>query len=269
MAISVLISVYQRENPKYFDRAVQSIKEQELRPMEVVIVKEGPLTKELDDVIEKYQKDLPMNVIALRENVQLGRALQAGLKACKGEIVARMDSDDIATKDRLRLQYAFLCAHHEISAVGSDIAEFIHEGEYLRIKHMPTAYEDLFAYGKLRNPLNHMSVMFRRKDILSVGGYTHFPGLEDYDLWSRLLAGRKRIANIPKVLMEARIDRDFSGRRGGIEYFKIYVKLRRHQHTIGYTTIFEMMIGILCSAGMTLQPRRVRNLFYQLLRKKR
>lgn len=75
--------------------------------MEVVIVKDGPLTKELDDVIEKYQKDLPMNVIALRENVQLGRALQAGLKACKGEIVARMDSDDIATKDRLRLQYAF------------------------------------------------------------------------------------------------------------------------------------------------------------------
>lgn len=262
--ISVLMSVYDRENPEYLDKALASIYNQTLPPKEVVLVEDGPISSNLESIIKKYPS---LKRVSIPVNLQLGRALQTGLKECKYKYIARMDSDDIAAPNRLELQYKYLRSHPKISVVGGDIAEFLEEGKIKRVKHMPLTYEKLLRYGKFRNPLNHMTVMFKKDDIAEIGGYEHFPLLEDYHLWSRLLARGYKLANIPQVLVWARIGENFADKRGGFTYFKQYSKLRYVQLKLGYTNILEYAIGVILSFIMTIQPSRMRNVVYRLLRK--
>lgn len=262
--ISVLMSVYEKENPEFLKKALDSIYAQTMKPEEVVLVEDGKLTEALEEVISQYPD---LHIVKLEENRQLGRALEAGLKACRFDLVARMDTDDIMMPQRLEWQYRYMMAHPEIAACGGDIAEFIEEGVNLREKHMPTSAYELYRYGKKRNPLNHMTVMFRKSTVEVVGGYRHFPGLEDYDLWSRLLAQGYQIANIPEVLVQARIGDRFASRRGGWAYFKRYLELRKEQNQIGYLNTREYIVACVLTFGMTVMPEKLREKAYAVLRK--
>lgn len=262
--ISVLMSVYEKENPEFLKKALDSIYAQTMKPEEVVLVEDGKLTEALEEVISQYPD---LHIVKLEENRQLGRALEAGLKACRYDLVARMDTDDIMIPQRLERQYRYMMAHPEIAACGGDIAEFIEEDEILREKHMPISPDAVYMYGKFRNPLNHMTVMFRKTAIEAVGGYLHFPGLEDYDLWIRLIAGDYKLANIPDVLVKARIGERFAKRRGGWSYFKQYLKLRREQYRVGYLSGFEYVLACVLTFGMTMIPEKWRDRAYAELRK--
>ena len=273
--ISVLISVYRGEEPSWFTRALHSITlEQTRRPDEVVLVTDGPLTETLEEEIRLFREELKgteeirFRVIRLPENRQLGRALQAGLKYCSGELVARMDTDDIARPERLALQEAYMNAHPEISACGGEIAEFEKEGTVIRVKHMPETPEAIRRYGKIRNPLNHMTVMFRKEAVEHAGGYKHFPILEDYHLWSRMLADGAQFGNLPAVLVEARIGSDFAKKRGGWQYFLRYKKLRSLQLHWGYLNPAEYVLSLAATFAMTMQPGRMREKMYRVLRKR-
>lgn len=264
MKISVLLSVYRKENPEYLEMALDSILTQTVVADEIVLVEDGELTESLYEVISHYPG---IHVIKLDQNQKLGRALEAGLKVCRNDLVARMDTDDIMISDRLEKQYRFMKEHPEIAACGGDIAEFIEEGVILREKHMPRSAQELYRYGKKRNPLNHMTVMFRKSAVEAVGGYRHFPGLEDYDLWSRLLAHGYQIANIPEVLVKARIGDRFASRRGGWAYFKHYLELRKEQHRIGYLSTREYIVACVLTFGMTVMPEKLREKAYAVLRR--
>lgn len=264
MGISVLMSVYKKEKAEYLRKALQSIFNQSLQCDEVILVKDGELSEELEAVISEFSVEhRNLKTHALKTNVQLGRALAVGVDLCENEFIARMDTDDIADPERLQIQYTFLLEHPEIAVVGGNIAEFTREGEILREKSMPSEHLELFKYGKLRNPLNHMTVMFRKSAVLECGNYCHFPLLEDYHLWSRMLAKGYRIGNISKVLVNARIDQGFSSKRGGWNYFLQYKELRQLQYRIGYTNKIEFVCGLLCSFVMTMQPIKMRNWVYK------
>ena len=262
--ISVLMSVYKKENPLFLKRALDSIYAQTLKADEIVLVEDGEIPSALEEVISWYPD---LHIVKLEKNLQLGRALEAGLKACHHELVARMDTDDIMMLDRLEKQYQFMLEHPEVAACGGDIAEFTEEDSILREKHMPTSPQELYRYGKKRNPLNHMTVMFRKSVIEVVGGYRHFLGLEDYDLWSRLLANGYQIANIPEILVKARIGDRFASRRGGWAYFKHYLELRKEQHRIGYLSTREYIVACVLTFGMTVMPEKLRERAYAVLRK--
>lgn len=270
--ISVLMSVYAKENPAWFARALRSITlQQTRRPDEVVLVADGPLTEELEEEIRRFREELKgavrFRVIRLPENRQLGRALQAGLEYCGGELIARMDTDDIARPERLKLQEEYMRMHPEISACGGEIAEFEEEGVIIRVKHMPETPEAIRRYGKIRNPLNHMTVMFRKDAVEQASGYQHFPLLEDYHLWSRMLAGGAQFGNLPEVLVEARIGSDFAKKRGGWQYFLQYKKLRSLQLQRGYLNPLEYAFSLAATFAMTMQPGRMREKVYRVLRK--
>lgn len=262
--ITVLMSVYKKENPTFLKAALDSIYAQTLKADEIVLVEDGEIPIALKEVISQYPD---LHIVKLDKNLQLGRALEAGLKVCQHELVARMDTDDIMMPDRLEKQYRFMMEHPDIVACGGYIAEFTVEDMILREKHMPTSPQDLYRYGKKRNPLNHMTVMFRKPAIEAVGGYLHFPGLEDYDLWSRLLAHGYQIANIPEVLVKARIGDRFASRRGGWSYFKRYLLLRKEQHRIGYLSTKEYIVACILTFGMTAMPEKMREKAYAVLRK--
>lgn len=269
--ISVLMSLYKKEEPGWFRKALESITSaQERQPDEVVLVCDGPLTGELDKIISEYEIAgcVPLRTVRLPENQGLGIALREGLEACRGELVARMDTDDIAEAPRLRLQEEYMNSHEDVAACGGEIAEFIDEGDIIRVKHMPSSPEQVYKYGKKRNPINHMTVMFRKSAVLEAGSYQHFPLLEDYHLWSRMLAAGCRIANLDTVLVNARIGSSFAQRRGGKDYYNWYKKLRHLQMEWGYLNRTEYIISLALTFVMTRQSARSRERAYRILRSK-
>ena len=266
MGFSVLMSVYAKENPVYLKAAVESVFRQTLVPDEVLIMEDGPLTDALEAIMIELQETYPQ-IVTFRfpENVKLGRALAKGVELCSNELIARMDTDDLATEDRFQMQYVYMMQHPETVVCGGWLREFNDASTYSRVKQMPEHEAEIRRYARFRNPLNHMTVMFRRSAVLQAGNYRHFPMLEDYDLWSRMLACENGFYNIPEVLVHMRTNEDMYARRGGFLYFLQYRKLRREQKELGLLKGKEYVIALFLTAGMTLQPTFLRKRAYRRL----
>lgn len=219
---SVLMSLYVKENADYFRIAINSMINQSVPPEEIVIVEDGPLTKELYLVINDVKRNYPNLITSIvhETNQGLGLALQHGLELARNEIVARMDTDDVAVYDRCEKQLQFLNDNPDVSIVGGQIQEFI--GNELNVvgkRIVPTTDEELKAYLRKRCPFNHMTVMFRKSDILEVGNYQEWFWNEDYYLWIRLAIANKKFSNLSSTLVNVRIGTDMYKRRGGKKYF--------------------------------------------------
>lgn len=272
MDFSVLMSVYHKENPAHFERALRSnITDQTLCPTQLVLVCDGPLNSQLDDVIATYVKKYPeiMKVCRLKENSGLGNALRFGLEQCDYELVARSDSDDICVPERFSLQVSYMEQHEDIAASSGTIDEFYDDPEQpQRVKHMPLENNDLCQYARKRNPLNHMATIFRKQAILEVGSYEHLQYLEDYYLWMRLVANGKKIGNLDNLLVHACVGNGMEDRRGDKRYIQSWKILGRYmlkhklQSRLGYLTSIAR-ISLWC-----YMPSRFRTFVYnKILRK--
>lgn len=275
MGISVLMSVYKKEKPEYFKAALESIINQTMQPDEILVIKDGPLTTELEKILSDTQRQLiemgrkiSLHTYQFEENVQLGRALKKGVELCENEFVARMDTDDIACPERLKKQYEYLMVNTDIAALGGYIEEFCDDNSFSNVKTMPCNEKEIRSYARFRNPLNHMTVMFRKEAVLEAGNYRHYPFLEDYDLWGRILGKGYQIENLPEVLVRARVGNELYGRRGGFDYCKRYLGLRKEQHQLGITNWCEWMIACAITIAVTIIPSGARKKVYQnVLRK--
>lgn len=201
---SVLMSVYAKEKPEYFDFALESINHQTFLSNDIVIVCDGPLTPELEEVL-RLRKNDRYSIVRLEKNSGLGVALNAGLSVCKNEIVLRADSDDYSLPDRAEKEIQFL-VENNLDLAGSYIVEFEESVERLSsVRKVPTDQKSIDRFIKTRSPFNHPSVIFRKSAIMEVGGYLDFPFFEDYFLWSRVVAEKKfRYANIDESLVYMR-----------------------------------------------------------------
>lgn len=219
MKFSVLISIYFREKPENLRLAFQSLMEQTVPADEIVLVKDGPLTPELDQVIEEFNVLLPLKLVILPENKSLGFALNEGLKHCSHKWVARMDTDDICHLDRFEKQVNFVKENPDIDLVGSNIIEFIETpGDLSRKKNVPEFHEDIVRFAYKRCPFNHPTVFFRKAAIEEVGSYQSMILFEDYYLWFRLIKAGKRFHNLQDSLLDFRLGKDMLGRRQGVQY---------------------------------------------------
>lgn len=218
LKFSVLMSVYCKENPDFFDTALKSnLCDQTLKPDEFVLICDGPLTEELDLVIEKYINLYPdtFKVYRLDENVGLGNALNFGLSKCSYELVARADSDDICIPERFEKQIEFLKNNSDVDILGSFIDEFDTDfNNPTNKKQMPVSHDELVQMAKSRNPINHMTVVFKKSVVLDAGSYQDMPYSEDYYLWVRAIVGGAKLANICEYLVHARVGNGMLGRRG-------------------------------------------------------
>lgn len=268
-AFSVLLSVYSKENPEYLYSALNSIWEnQNLKPSEIVIIKDGPLTEELDKVIETLSKIAPIKCHSLDKNYGLGIALAKGLIVCSNEIVARMDSDDIASPDRFIKQLQYIKENPEITLLSSNIAEFEENISIIRsIRKVPQAHKEIIQFAKRRNPMNHMTVMFRKSAVLDAGNYLPFHGYEDYYLWVRMLQKGYKAANLKEHLVYARIGNNMIARRQGLRFFKEELRLQKEFFRMGFINRMEWAQNILLRAFPRLMPILVLKLIYKTLRK--
>ena len=175
---SVLMSVYAKEKPEYLDKSIRSMIDQSIRPMDFVIVKDGPLTTELDAVIEKYDNENPglFQIIALETNGGLGPALAIGIQKAKYELVARMDSDDISAPTRCEEELAVFEQLPELDVVGTFEAEFINDPEdAVAIHKVPEQSDSIYKFMKRRCALLHPTVMYKKTAVISSGNYHSVP----------------------------------------------------------------------------------------------
>ena len=262
---SVLISVYKKEKPEYLKTALQSIINQTLKPTEIVIVKDGLLTQELDDCIKKYENKYPelTKIVAFRENRGLGLALRDGVTACKYDYIARMDSDDIAKPDRFAKQFQYLKQHPETALLGTWITEFSKdENKPDTLTELPCTHQGILKYAKKRNPFRHMTMLLKKEAVIKAGNYRDFLWFEDYDLWVRMLQKGYIAANIPEYLVSVRADEEMFARRGGWRYLKQDLKFQQWLLNVKFITAFEFFINITVRVIVRIMPNKLRKIIY-------
>lgn len=267
---SVLMSLYIKEKAEYFDKCMQSILQQTVFPTEIVIVLDGPVTDEVMTVLELYKQRYPelIRTICNKVNKGLGLALADGVLACKYELIARMDTDDIARADRFEKQLQMFIQDPELDICGSHIIEF--EGDIkneLSKRIVPIKHTDIARYQKQRSAFNHMTVMYKKSAVLHAGNYENCPLMEDDMLWIRMLIAGAKCANVDDYLVYARTGYAMIERRGGWTYFKKYKAGRKRILATGYISYWDYLKTVAVQLVVSLIPKSIRLcIFTKLLR---
>lgn len=229
---SVITSVYKNDTPKYVRVALDSmLVNQSVKPTEIVLVRDGLVPDELDALLDEYEAlyHNVFNIIRLKQNGGLGKALKLGVEVAKYDIIARMDSDDICLPYRFEKQVAFLDKHPDCDIVGGQMTEFIDTPDNIVGKRVvPESNEAIYEYMKSRCALNHVTVMFRKNSVMRAGNYQDWFWNEDYYLWVRMMMAKCQFANLPDVLVNVRSGADQYARRGGMKYFRSEVGVQRY-----------------------------------------
>lgn len=265
MTFSVLICTYSKEQPDYLEKCLASLRDQTMPAEEIILVKDGALTTALDNVILKFT-DLPIRTILYEGDGHLGGALSLGIQKCSFDIVARMDSDDVARPDRFEMQWnAFRSTNATV--LGGQIEEFNVEPGDLRIRRqVPTEVTTKDVWR--RNPFNHMTVMFSRKAVLLAGNYQPLSGFEDWYLWLRMYKQGARLRNLDHVLVDARVGNNFLGRRSGPHYAIAEFRAIRRFYNEGLIGFGGFISSILIRFPIRMLPNWLtKSVYLRVLRK--
>ena len=265
---SVLMSVYAKETPAYLADSLKSIFEQTHQTDDFVLMCDGPLTPQLDAVIKRWQKIYKdrLNVIRLEENGGLGKALAIGLKECRHELVARMDSDDISLPERMERE-ARIFREKPVDIVSGTILEFIGDpSNVVGERRLPETAVEITAFSRKRNPFNHPAVMFRKEKVIASGSYDEtFHLFEDYYLWVRMLKNGCSGYNIQEPVLMFRTTADLYVRRGGRAYARDLLAFEKWKRSVGWTTAGDYVTGAIPHALVCVMPGGMRKRVYDRL----
>lgn len=268
---SVLMSVYHKEKPEYLNQAIESIQAQTYPTDDFVLVCDGPLNSELDAVITTKQQEMNgvLKVYRLDKNEGLGNALNAGINHCKNELVARMDSDDVAYPDRCEKQIDVFNTHPEVSICSGIVEEFTTDPEVVDARRaLPETNAKIMEFAKKRNPFNHPCVMYKKSAVEAAGSYKDFYLLEDYYLWLRMLMAGYQGYNIQEPLLHMRAGSDMYMRRAGWKYAKTQAKLFKFMKDSGFIGNGQYIKSCVIRSGSALAPNWLRKfMFEKVLRK--
>ncbi|WP_108802671.1 glycosyltransferase [Aquimarina sp. Aq107] len=265
MKFSVLISVYKGDDALFLKQALESIWDyQNCKPNEIVIIKDGKLTLELDSIVDNFAKKAPVVLFALDENKGLGEALRIGVGKCQYKWIARMDSDDIAHPDRFNRQFAFLKNNESIDVLGSLIQEFTGSLENLTsTRVVPERHLEIRQRHKLKNAVNHVTVIINKEKLLSSGNYQSMLFFEDYFLWARMMMNKCKFYNLQESLVYVRVGNDMIGRRKGFFYAKNEMIFYKSLFKINFLTFLEFIKAVMFRVPLRFLPRNILSFFYK------
>ncbi len=268
---SVLITVYKKDKPSWFKEALISIYEnQTIKPSEIVLVKDGPISEEIRDIIKNFLRVYPLKIVELPRNMGLAAALNKGLKQCTYDLVARMDSDDVSLPNRFELQLKALKENPNAVVVGGYIEEFDEDMKIsYGVRKVPLNSKDILKFAKKRSPFNHMTVMIKRSIVLKEGGYPNFIYAQDYALWIKLLMKGYFCINIPYILVKARAGPYMVLKRSGFKYIKNELKLLKYFKDIGFYTYKDLALwGLIRFSARMLPNFFLEKIYYEYLRER-
>lgn len=268
---SVLMALYIKEKPEYLDLAIDSMVNQTLKPDEIIIVKDGKITEELQCVLDKYCTKYPelFRVVGYEINRGLGLALNYGLNYCKNDLVARMDTDDISKPERCQKQVKAFEKFSDLAIVGSAVDEF--NGTPKNItghRVVPSKPRDIYVFAKRRSAFNHPSVMYRKSKVLDFGGYADLRRNQDVDLFGRMIYGGCRAANFEESLLWFRSDENLAKRRKSWENTWSYIDTIRRFWKMGYSSFFDFVVVAGAQTALYLMPISIQHWIYKCFLRK-
>ena len=268
---SVLMSLYLKEKPEYLNEALKSVINQTVKPNEIVIIYDGPITTELKNVVKQYVSNNPglIKIIDNPDNKGLGLALADGVPQCTYELIARMDTDDICREDRFEIKLQEFMIDSSLDICGSHIKEFDQDIHHtISQRKVPLTNDGIIQYQETRSAYNHMTVMFKKSSVLKAGNYEHAPLMEDDMLWTRMILAKCKGKNIDDYLVYARTGLDMIERRGGWSYFKKYRASRKKVYKLGLVSRWDYLYTIIVQFFVSLIPKKARKMiFLKFLRK--
>ncbi len=262
---SVLMPVYFNENPDWFRASIQSVLDQTLAPDEFVLVCDGPLTSDLEAVIDWVQIAAAdrLKVVRMATNVGLGVAINVGLQHASNDWIIRMDSDDIAYPDRCERQIDY-ALRGELDVASSWVEEFAVDPTLVTcMRTLPETHAEIIRLAHRRNPINHSCVLYRKSKVIAAGGYRHMPGFEDYDLWVRMLQAGAKMGNLQASLLYMRADSGLYRRRGGLRYCRDMARFWFAVRKLGFVSTLQCWTNIIPRSIVSLVPNTWRQRIYQ------
>ena len=260
------MSLYKKERPEYLRPAIDSMLDQTIMPDEIVIVEDGPLTDELYAAVNEYVNSYPglFNIVPSDTNLGLGLALNIGLQACRNELVARMDTDDISKPNRCEKQLTVFENNPELSIVGAWVDEFYTTPEQIvSTRVVPCKYEDIYQFAKMRSAFNHPAVMYRKSKVMENGGYSSLRRNQDVDLFGRMLFAGCKAENIGESLLWFRSNDDLAKRRKSWENTKSYIDTIKRFWKMGYASFSDYILIAVAQTGMFLMPVKLQHWVYK------
>lgn len=265
-SFSVLMSVYKSDIPEYLDTALKSVEKQTVKPKEIILVEDGPISKKIRSVIDRHVRESTINFknIRLKRNHGLGEALRIGTSYVSTNWVARMDSDDYSVPSRFEEEMNYIKKNPNVAIVGGQIKEFA--GNIQNIvgeRRVPLDSKNIKKFMKWRSPFNHPTVMINKEVLEKVGGYITYGNLEDYYLWSRIIVSNKQVRNLKKVLVLMRVDKGMYSRRGKFSNLKYFYSLRKFLRFKRIIDFKEELIGDFIMTFNIISPEIIRKFVYQ------
>lgn len=242
MPFTVLMPTYGGDDYKKLRAAAESALANSLQPDEFILVVDGPIPEDNNDVVSDLQANYGIQVLRISENAGIVNALNTGLSKIKTELVARADADDINLPDRFQKQIEEMTSRN-LDLLGGQIEEIDENGRMAGSRKVPLEYYDIIKYAKKRNPFNHMTTIFSREIALTAGGYPNIKGREDYGLWARFLHRTRRVANLSDTLVVAAKGNNFVERRGGIKYAVAELNLQHELVSCGIKSKKQAIIS--------------------------
>ncbi|MBO4276524.1 glycosyltransferase [Candidatus Saccharibacteria bacterium] len=270
MKYSVLMSLYKNDNPSYLGLALDSMINQTVKPDEIVLVKDGPIPRKLQKIIDDRKKSFRfIKDIQLRQNVGLGLALNEGIKECKNELIARMDADDISDPTRCEKQVSRFISNNNLDIVGCLVKEFSGEvGNIVGRRDVPLNNDEIHKYARRRDPFNHPTVMYKKSSVLKVGGYGDYRKNQDTDLWIRMLHDGCMAENINEYLLLFRFDDDTYRKRKSWVNTKLLIKIRRNGYKIGFSSLNDYFTVATAQLALFCMPIWLQKLVYKKILRK-
>lgn len=262
---SVLMSVYKNDKPEYIKVAVDSLLNQTVLPSQIVIIEDGKVSNDLDNLLENYAKENKIIEIHKREqNIGLGLTLNEGLNYCKYDYVARMDADDYSKPTRFEKEIAYIKKHPEVDVVGCLIEEYDEQlNNKLATRTVPEKDEDIKKYMKKRNGINHVTVIYKKDSVLKAGSYEDCPYFEDYYLWCKMIKKGCKFYNIQEELMKIRAGFDMAKRRGGLSYSKHIINFEKKIRSLGIISRADYIINLAIRLTVAIMPNSLRTFLYK------
>lgn len=267
--VSVVINVWGNDDSDSLGRSLESIRRQSHKPYEVIVVIDGPVSREIEITIQTFidGADFLVRLIRIKSATGLWNARNKGIQSSTSDFVALHDADDIMHPERLRFQLDEL-SHTSIDVLCTPAWEFDVNSEVItqfRVCAVKTINVRAMFWN---NPINHSSVIARREVLIEVGGYRNIYLSEDYDLWLRLIVAGKIIRQSKHVLQALGVNDNFLARRGGSEYITSEKQLHdSFQHTNTFLTM-NLWIRLIVRLSYRIGPLVIRKAHKGIARNK-
>ena len=266
LKFSVIMSVYKSDKPELVRVALESLLTQTRVPDEIVIVGDGPVPEALQQVITTLDfAPSTLTWLPQKENRGLGGALAIAVEAARYPYLARMDSDDICLPDRFEKQMRCFEEDPTLGVVGGMITEFVDSPDNIVTKRvLPLDDAAIKQFMKSRCGVNHVTVVFKKEDLLKAGNYRSDYRQEDYYLWARMLKAGCKFRNVPDVVVNVRSGKNQFARRSGWQYYLDHCSIFRYMQREGLITRRRLLYNYLVRFVVQfVMPNSLRTWTYQ------